>query len=121
MRNELVTKLTEMREYSLGQLENVIDDNIGGFYLVGRALQIIRDGKKYLESGEYYGTFEEYVKDRWGYANSYGYQLMETPQIVDNLSAIADELSTPYPQVEGQARELITILQSFTLQANRRK
>lgn len=66
---------------------------IATFVEVGEALLRIRDGRLYRDS---YATFEDYCRDRWGFGERRGRQLIE-----------AAEVGTIVPvKNEGQAREL---------------
>ena len=62
----------------LKDLEEVIANGKKTFEQVGRAIAEIRDRKLYVEE---YGTFDEYMRKRWGWSARRGYQLIEASSI----------------------------------------
>lgn len=79
----------------LEQLENVIKQNIGAFYEVGRALMEIRDKGLYKDVLGFQ-TFEEYCKARWDFSRQRAYQLIESVTVKNNLSTPVDIQITEY-------------------------
>jgi hypothetical protein len=73
---------------------------------VGKALKQIRDNHFYRNLG--FDSFESYVKDRWDFAKSHTYRLIDAAQVIDNLSPIGDIL----PVNEAQCR-LLTPFESL--------
>lgn len=85
----------------LEQLENVIKQNIGAFYEVGRALMEIRDRGLYKDVLGF-DTFEAYCKSRWDFNRAYAYRLIGSAQVVDAVSPIGIQS----PGNERQTRPL---------------
>jgi hypothetical protein len=72
----------DRREKSrLALLEGVIEEGLLDFIRVGNALLEIRESKLYRE----WGTFKEYMRERWHVSESQGYALMDTAYIADAL------------------------------------
>ncbi|HZK76340.1 MAG TPA: hypothetical protein VFD13_05470 [Candidatus Kapabacteria bacterium] len=71
------TRLTESERAQLKNAEDEIAQNLGAieyaFFNIGEALTNISENRLYR--GEY-GTFEEYIKQRWRWTRSMGYHLM---------------------------------------------
>jgi hypothetical protein len=65
------------------ELELVIDRGLRTFIEVGDALREIRDSRLYRETG---GTFEEYVKARWGWSRRRAYQLIAGADVAGNVN-----------------------------------
>jgi hypothetical protein len=84
----------------LEQLENVIKQNIGAFYEVGRALMEIRDKGLYKDVLGY-DTFEQYCKERWDFARRTAYQFIDSVKVVENVRNCAQT-----PVNESQTRPL---------------
>jgi hypothetical protein len=99
---ELVKPLSVAEVQTLAHYEQIIAQGIKTFVEVGRALTAIRDQHLYRES---YGTFEDYLRERWDLSRPYAYQLMEASAVVENVSATADIV----PVNEAQARPLATL------------
>ena len=77
----------------LVELEGVVSRGLQTFIEVGKALREIRDSKLYRQHFE---TFEDYCRDRWGFSERRGRQLIDAAQI-----------GTVVPvENEAQAREL---------------
>ena len=66
----------------LRRLETTISQGYREFWCVGEALLEIREQRLFDQrySGKEYGSFVDYLKDRWGYT-SRGYQLLEATQV----------------------------------------
>jgi len=56
----------------------LLSQSLKTFEQVGRAIAEIRDRKLYVEE---YGTFDEYMRKRWGWSARRGYQLIEASSI----------------------------------------
>lgn len=76
----------------LEQLENVIKQNIGAFYEVGRALMEIRDKGLYRDVLGF-ATFEAYCKARWDFNRAHAYRLIDSVRVINNVSE--SETKTP--------------------------
>lgn len=68
------------------------------------ALRKIRDDGLFAEAG--YGTFDQYVVERWGYSRTYAGRLIEHANIRDLL---IKEGATILPNNEAQTRELVKV------------
>ena len=97
-------QLTTQERSHLRKLELTIENGIKTFVEVGNALKSIRDEKLYVEQHK---TFEKYVADRWGMQKSQAYRLIESAEVVTNLSPIGDKFSLPTK--ESQTRELAVL------------
>jgi len=114
-----VTELERYMKSSLGGLEQemlskreaVIEEAItvgrSAFITVGAYLTSIRDASLYRE----YGTFEEYVDQRWGLQRAHAYRLIESARVVTVLTPTQQGASPigDIPQNEAQTRELARI------------
>lgn len=104
----VANRLDVMERKALKRHEQTIEEGKKTFVEVGNALAAIRDEKLYRETHK---TFEAYTKDRWGYAKSRVYQLIEAAGVV---STIVDEsngkpdsdFAVIKPANEAQARIL---------------
>ncbi len=90
--------LTKPERIQLEELETVIRNGQQTFVEVGNALIEIRDNKLYRSK---HSTFEAYCADRWGFAKSQAYRLIDGAKVVNNLSPIGDT-----PKTEAVARPL---------------
>lgn len=79
------------------ELEAVIERGLQTFVEVGNAIREIRDSRLYKDE---YGTFEEYCRERWGWARSRAYQMIEAADTAGIVSTTVDIPS------ERHAREL---------------
>ena len=89
-----------MQKERLTTLEKVIDKNRRSFYVIGKALNEIRDDRLYRFL--LFKTFEAYTRARWEIGKSQAYRLIEACHVIDNLSPIGDIL----PENESQVRSL---------------
>ena len=96
---DISERLTAVEVQSLEHYERIIAQGIKTFVEVGHALVIIRDERLYRGS---YGTFEDYLRQRWDLSRPYAYQLIDAAGVVENVSAVADIV----PVNEAQARPL---------------
>ncbi len=99
---ELTTTLSSIERVKLENFEETIQAGLKSFVDVGRALMEIRDGRLYRDT---HGTFEDYCQDRWQLKRAHAYRLIDSAEVVDNLSPIGDIL----PATESQARPLTRI------------
>jgi hypothetical protein len=95
-------RLSPAEVQTLEHYEQIIAQGFKTFVQVGQALLAIRDQQLYRQS---YGTFEDYLRQRWDLSRPYAYQLMEASVVVKNVSAVADIA----PANEAQARPLATL------------
>ena len=75
-----------------------------GFSNAANALREIKESKIYKKQ---YGTWENYLKDRWGYSKMWYSHLISASEVVDNIEKVNNCL--PKPSNIGQARELSTL------------
>jgi len=80
----------------LADLETQVEQ---GFVSAANALREIKESKIYKEQ---YGTWENYLKDRWGYNRDWYYKLVQASDVIKNVS----NLNIFLPTTESQAREL---------------
>ena len=81
--------------------EQTIRTGLGTFVAVGTALMEIRDARLYRQD---YPSFEKYVHSVLALSRPRAYELIDSSQVMHDLSAIADISALPLN--EGQAREL---------------
>ncbi len=86
---------------ALAECETVIERGLETFYAIGRSLLTIRDRRLYREQ---YGTFEDYLRDRWGIDRTYANRLIQSAKVVETLP-IGNT-----PTSEAQSRELVPLL-----------
>jgi hypothetical protein len=94
-----VVLLTRAEAGSLAECEEKIRAGLQTFVEVGTALATIRDNRLYRAE---YGSFEQYVEDRWQLSRAHAYRMIVA---ADAVSPIGDT-DLPMPTNEGQAREL---------------
>ena len=97
--------LPEDTEKRFLKLEKIIEKNAEAFVQVGWALSVIRDEKLYKNC---FRTFDEYCRERWGYARAHAYRLMEsakTVRMIERMSPNGDKI----PTSEGQTRPLSSL------------
>lgn len=95
----IVEVMTAIERAQLTELEVTIERGLSTFNEVGKSLLTIRKQRLYRESHK---TFEDYCQDRWGIQRAHAYRLIESAEVVQNLSPIGDIL----PSTESQARPL---------------
>lgn len=95
-----MTALSTTEQGSLAECEAVIRTGLQAFYEVGQALKRIRDGKLYRE---HYATFEDYCTQKWQMGRAHAYRLMESSEVISNLSPVGD---MEPPATERQTRPL---------------
>jgi hypothetical protein len=86
----------------LAECEKAIQENNQSFFLAGKALLEIRDGK--LHKAEF-TSFNEYCEGRWGFSGSHARRLIEAYQLVTMLRSEIPGLGEDrLPRNEFQAR-----------------
>jgi len=78
------TKLTSIEESELVRLESIIEKGQQTFVEVGAALMEIKDSGLYKQ----HGTFEQYCKERWGYARTTAYYLIQSCKVIENVQHV---------------------------------
>jgi hypothetical protein len=96
-----VTELTPAQCNRLNELEHIIEVKLQTFVEVGLALTEIRDTRLYQQT---YGSFEQYLIERWGMNRAHGYRLINAARVVEIVSPMGD-----IPN-ERQARALVPLL-----------
>lgn len=77
-----MTTTAVVRDFTLTELEEVIESGLMTFVEVGQALITIRDRKLYREQ---FGTFQEYCIQRWRFDRVYAHRLMRAAEITEML------------------------------------
>lgn len=86
----------------LADCESKIERGIAVFLEVGNALLEIRDSRLYRQQ---FSTFEDYCKERWGFARNYANKVIAATEVVANLGT-----NVPIaPVTESQARPLAAL------------
>jgi hypothetical protein len=93
----LIPQLTLSEGSRLAELEAVVERGFQTFIDVGQALQEIRDGRLYRAT---HATFAEYCRERFGFSDSRGRQLIAAAKTVTDVTL----RGLPAPQTEGEAR-----------------
>lgn len=86
-------------ETRLDELEAVIQRGFETFVEVGNALAEIRDNKLYRK---WYGTFDEYCRERWGFKKGYAnYQIKAAKTFGNLVTTVAknDDVACRYREV----------------------
>lgn len=96
----MTSALSTAEQTSLVKCERTIQAGLQAFYEVGQALKQIRDGRLYRGQ---YSTFEDYCIQKWQMGRAHAYRLMESSEVIQNLSPMGD-IETP--ATERQARPL---------------
>jgi hypothetical protein len=79
-----MTAITKPETADLARLERIIERGMPKFREVGEALAQIRDQRLYREK---WGTFEEYVKQRWNWTRQRAYHLIDAAAVAAELPA----------------------------------
>lgn len=87
--------ITRDRE-ELERLEGIIEENIGAFYRVGKALMKIRDEQLYSKVRGI-ENFETYCRQRWDFNSSRARQLMAATETYENIKTV-----TPRNAIEAE-------------------
>ena len=96
---------TELATADLAQCVAVIDENFEAYYLVGQALERIRDGELYKQTHE---TFEAFCQQRWDVGRNYANKQIAASRVCARLGTIV-----PKPATETQARELNRLKEQY--------
>jgi hypothetical protein len=105
-------KLNAVERKVLARAEQTIDEGMRTFVEVGEALRRIQVGQLYRETHE---TFDAYCRDRWDFAKSRAYQLIQGAAIAEQLAVstnVDNRKKTqprPVPQNEAQVRPLLRV------------
>ena len=66
-------------------LRKAVNNPVGlTYYDVGKECREVRARQLYKELG--YSTFDEYCKKRWNISGSYGYRLIKSSQVIENVA-----------------------------------
>jgi len=76
--------LTVIERRDLQRLETQIENGLKTFLQVGLALKEIRDLGLYKE----FGTFEQYVSNRWEHSKSWAYRLIEAVSVEEQIQNV---------------------------------
>jgi len=117
--HDIPDPLSEREKKVFTELESEIEQNLRGFKRVGYALSVIRDQRLYRID---YDTFEEYCREAWDLGRPQAYRLIDSYNVVENLSPIGDKMSPMgdkdevivfeiLPENEAQARPLASLSQ----------
>lgn len=99
--------LNGAEEMKLEAYEKIIEQNIGGFMLVGRALKAIQDEKLYREK---FKTFSEYCQQRWGLSDKYAYRHIKAFTCMEELQKeLSPNGKIRLPNNESQVRPLTSL------------
>ena len=98
---EIVLPLAPEERHRLQVCEKTIREGLGTFVAVGTALMEIRDSRLYRQS---HPSFESYVQSVLALTRPRAYQLIDSAQVMRDLSTIVD--ISALPKNEGQTREL---------------
>lgn len=90
--------LTSQEQKQLKKLESQVEEGVRSYIKTGEALKEIHDNKLYRE----YGTFEEYVQDRWDFEGRTAYRYIKSAELAEQMRPIGHIL----PPNESVAREL---------------
>jgi hypothetical protein len=79
--------LTRGEQRALVDCEAVIERGLKSFRKVALALQQIRDRKLYRDQ---YGTFDEYVRERWGFSDSRARQYIAAAKVAEKALTVTN-------------------------------
>ena len=66
-------------------LRKAVNNPVGlTYYDVGKECREVRARQLYKELG--YSTFDEYCKQRWNISGNYGYRLIKSSQVIENVA-----------------------------------
>lgn len=106
--------LTEQERDSLAQCEAAVETLKWAFWLAGKALHIIRDGRLYRVEHE---TFDDYVQARWGMQANYAHKLIRTWRIAEALFEQESNSLVPIGTTRGvnqaQVWELVDVAEAW--------
>ena len=87
MSQELTTQeLTTREQQILKSCEEIINQGLETFYVVGRALMTIRDERLFRVE---YSSFDEYCRERWDLTRRHGDRCIRATHVVDHISPTA--------------------------------
>lgn len=92
------TALTPVEHDELERLEGIISR---GAFEVGEALRRIQQGRLYRT----YGTFDDYLGERWSFTHQQAWRLMQAADAMRNLSTAS--MGAVSPANEAQVRPLV--------------
>lgn len=92
--------LSASEQSDLSVCEAALDNLRMAFWAAGKALQTVRDGRLYRAG---YGTFEEYVEQRWDMSRAQANRLIDAWPLAERLSPMGDKIN------ERQIRELMPV------------
>jgi ribosomal protein L12E/L44/L45/RPP1/RPP2 len=92
--------LTKAEQAALAAREADVDHMRKAFIAGARALKEIQEGRLYRDQ---YGTFEDYVTQRWDMSRQQAYRLIAAVPLLDALSPAGDKIN------ERQVRELLPV------------
>ncbi|QLY32515.1 hypothetical protein [Nocardia huaxiensis] len=92
--------LSSGEQAQLEACESSIDALRVAFWMAGRALQIVRDGRLYRAD---HASFDDYVEKRWDMQRSYAHKLIRAWPLAARLHPLAPSIN------EGQIRELLPV------------
>jgi hypothetical protein len=81
----MIMLITQLEVNELVSLEKVISEGLNSFIEVGEALCKIRDERLYRAE---FKTFEEYCRQKWGMSKTNANRLIQSAEIVTNLTPI---------------------------------
>lgn len=100
-KRENLSPLTAEERHQLRACEKTIREGLGTFVAVGSALMEIRNARLYRQT---HPSFEAYVESVLALTRPRAYQLIDSAQVMRDLSTIVD--IPALPQNEAQTREL---------------
>jgi hypothetical protein len=95
-------------ELSLDENEQIIREGIRSFVEVGEALKRIRDEGQYRQLG--FPSFEQYVKERWGFVKSWANDQIAASRVVRVVESGVTKNLGQRPQTPEAARPLFKVL-----------
>src|SRR6266540_534193 len=109
---EVAETIAKRERGRLVELEGVIRHGLSTFIEVGNALMEIRDSKLYRATHK---TFDDYCRERWGFSDSRGRQLISAAKAVTAGNGFEGR---PVPKTEREARRVIAASRLETAAAN---
>jgi hypothetical protein len=104
---EAKNALSEQEKIDLEKLESTIERGKIAFLIVGQALSRICQERLYRETHK---SFQDYVLQRWGFARSQGYRLIQASELALKLKEVSPTGdSPPLPKTERALRALLKI------------
>lgn len=100
--------LTVQEQATFDELESIVEDGLDTFYKVGSALIEIQRHPKWWKPK--YGTWTNYLNERWGMSQNYARRLTKSAEMLEN-SLINMPTGTPKINNEYQLRPILTLPQ----------